>query len=76
VWADIPRANAYIIAIATALSHTMLDESIEPTIVKDMHIPVYGRNNNPMKTRNLGGPNFGTNHSFKRVSSFMVSLQK
>jgi hypothetical protein len=54
----------------------MLDESIEPIIVKDMHIPVYGRNNNPMKIRNLSGPNFGTNHSFKRVSSFMVSLQK
>jgi hypothetical protein len=75
-WADIPSDNAYIKTSAPTLSHNILGDSMEPITVKDMHIPVYGMNSNPIKIRNLSGPNCGTNHSFKRVSSFMVFSQR
>ncbi|HKO40496.1 MAG TPA: hypothetical protein VJU85_04480, partial [Nitrososphaeraceae archaeon] len=50
-----------------ALSQDIDSESIEPIIVKEIHIPVYGRNSIPIKALNFNGPNLGTNHSFIRI---------
>ena len=35
-----------------------------PRTTKEIHIPVYVRNNIPQNNLNLIGPNFETNHSF------------
>lgn len=50
----------------------MVGDKRDPMMANETHIPVYGRNNMPMKALNFKGPNFGTNHSFIRDNSFMV----
>jgi hypothetical protein len=63
-----------MIKIDRALSHAIDSESIEPIIVKEIHIPVYGRNSIPIKALNFNGPNLGTNHSFMRMDLESLSF--
>jgi hypothetical protein len=58
--------------IAYTLSQMMVGDKRDPMMANETHIPVYGRNNMPMKALNFKGPNFGTNHSFIRDISFMA----
>src|SRR5579885_1412158 len=71
-WADTPSPSAYITTMAAALSHAICGASNEPIRAKEIHIPVYGRKSRPTNTRKPVGPNFGTNHSFRRVSLSMT----
>jgi hypothetical protein len=57
-----------------ALSQAIDCESIDPIIVKEIHIPVYGRNSIPIKALNFKGPNRGTNHSFIRIDLELLSF--